>query len=166
MAKTSPYKSGKTFEKEIDESCRTFVATCSGGGWQWRIPDSVSYGAKNSDDARHKVIADHVLLYRGTFYAIEDKSSTSEKGYLLRYIRPHQLHGLLDIEASGGKGIFLLAKRNPDNATENVWAVSASKMKEFFDKDYKRIDWKEFGTPLPIKRRRIRITVEMGAVVQ
>ena len=166
MAKTSPYKSGKTFEKEIDESCRIFVATCSGGAWQWRVPDSVSYGARNADDARHKVPSDHMLLYNGTFYALEDKSSTSKAGYLLRYVRPHQLHGLLDIEASGGKGIFLIAKRNADNATEDVWAVSASKLKKFFEMNKSRIPWKEFGTPLPIQRKRIRITVEMGAVVE
>lgn len=130
------------------------------------MPDSVAYGQKNTDDRRHRVPSDHMLLYRDTFYAIEDKSSMSKNSYPLRYIRPHQLHGLLEIEAAGGEGIFLVAKRNAGNATENVWAVRAGKMKRFFTQDIKSIPWKDLGAPLPIYRRRIRITIEVGALVK
>ena len=58
-----------------------------------------------------KVPADYFVCFRGRFYAIECKSSHSERRYGLQYIREHQKQTLTEIEKAGGEAWILLSWR-------------------------------------------------------
>jgi penicillin-binding protein-related factor A (putative recombinase) len=100
--------SGKPFEYEMSMSLRKFSETHM-GAWWIRYPDYQDF-AKTGYRAP-RAPADFISLYRGTFYAIECKSTRSPTSFAMRYFKPHQKESLLAIKEAGGEAYVAINQR-------------------------------------------------------
>jgi len=103
-------RQGKAFENEIRKSLQ-FLAERWRHFWFWKVMDFKIYYQINPRLQAPKVPADYFVCFRGKFYAIECKSSHSERRYGLQYIREHQKQTLTEIEKAGGEAWILLSWR-------------------------------------------------------
>lgn len=163
---TTPYESGKRFETEIIRSIEKLKDKYGASIYHWRILDPVAFGA---DTKYHTVPCDHMVVFEGSSYFIEDKSSWNEKYYPLRYIRENQLNHLSALSAAGGEALFALAKRNKDNITEQAWIVPLKEVVAYMKYGEGKFYWgvmSEIGIELKKIAGRKIFTYDLSEVIK
>ena len=136
-------KAGKLFEQEIRNSFR-FIDDL----WWFRINDHSSYQPfmkKNVPIRIPKTPGDFFAVYKGIPALVEAKSSKSAISYNVSgYIKEHQLEENRNIIKSGGRGWFLINKRNKPRESQ-VWYLTAQDIEDLqISKKRKALKWDDF----------------------
>jgi Holliday junction resolvase len=102
-------KRGGLFEAEFARSLRSFGESHP-GFWWLRWPDYQDFVVLNPKLHAPQAPCDFAACYHGVFYAIECKSTRSNR-FLMTWLKPHQRSDLLAIKAAGCEAYVAFSKR-------------------------------------------------------
>lgn len=111
--------------------------------------DYKNYRRLNKNLFAPKVPCDFICCFRGKFYALEVKSSHSERRYSFQYVKQHQKDSLSEIEKAGGEGWILLSWRRwnfkPKRKPNKLFAFRIGEWleleRENLELGYKSVTW-------------------------
>ena len=129
--RSNTVNSGKGFEYELARSLTHFGETHPGFFWR-RWPDFQDFSREAKYHAP-RAPSDFIALYRGTFTAIEAKSTRGTR-FRMDWLKPHQRRSLLDVKVAGGISYLAFNHRS---RPFRCWLIDIS--------DYLRLE-KEFSS--------------------